>query len=82
MDVTRIRGRKYFFLFVTLVILLAVYPILRNIDETRVILDVIVTAVFVAALVSVFERGRQRRAALFLGVPTLIGIWIGWKLAG
>src|SRR4051794_10537814 len=45
----------------------------------RLVYDVLLTVVFLFALLSVYA-GRRRLLALLLGVPTLAGLWSGYVL--
>jgi voltage-gated potassium channel len=72
--------RKYQGLLTALLLLLVVYPILRDSIGGRVLLDALVTTLFLAAFVVVFTGRRHRVAAVALGLPTLAGLWTGYAL--
>jgi hypothetical protein len=74
--------RKFQALFVALVLLLVIYPVLRGVYEGRVLFDALFTAVFLAAFLVVFTQRGSRILSLVLGIPTLIGAWIGYALPG
>jgi hypothetical protein len=74
--------RRFRALLVALVLLLAVYPLLRGIFAARVLFDALLTLVFVSALFATFSRHSTRLASLLLGVPTLLGQWTGYVLPG
>jgi hypothetical protein len=74
--------RKYLALLVTLISLLFVYPLFRTTFGGRVLSDVLGTLVFVAALWVIFTQKAFRILALMLGIPTLIGAWVGYVLPG
>jgi len=60
------------FLLVALVILIIVYPFIEGI----LVLNVMLTVVLFTALYAVSQHRRQRVAALLLGVPWCISLWI------
>jgi hypothetical protein len=80
--VNRRPGRKFLALLLTLLALLVVYPVVRVLLGQRVIFDVVYTLIFLAALRLVFTERSQRRLALLLGIPTLIGAWTDYVLPG
>ncbi|HEY2785150.1 MAG TPA: potassium channel family protein [Fimbriiglobus sp.] len=75
-----VRRHKYRVLLPTLLFLLAGYPILRSILDARILLDGMVSFVFLTTFFSVFEPRRDRWIAAILGVPTLVGLWLGYGL--
>jgi hypothetical protein len=72
--------RKFLVLLLSLILLLVIFPVLHGAFEGRLLLDVLVTIVFLAALVAVFTQGYLRGLALLLGIPTMVGIWTGYVL--
>jgi hypothetical protein len=62
--------------------LLIVYPLLRSAFSTRMLLDVLLTIVFLAAFFMIFSQSHLRLLALVLAVPTLVGAWIHYVLPG
>jgi voltage-gated potassium channel len=78
----RLFGRKYQLLFVVLIALLVVYPLLRSAYTGRLLSDVLYTILFVAALLVIFTDRAFRLLALVLGIPTLLGAWVGYALPG
>jgi hypothetical protein len=81
-DTSWLSQRRFLALLVTLLLLLAVYPVLHDAGVGRVFYDVLVTLVLAAAFFSVFPAGRLRLAALLLGLPTLVGLWTGYAVPG
>jgi hypothetical protein len=79
-DVQNLLRRKYQGLLTALLLLLVVYPILRESVDGRVLLDAVLTTLFLTALLIVFTGKRYRAAALVLGLPTLVGLWTGYVL--
>ncbi len=77
-----LRRRKFLVLMLSLILLLVIFPVLRGAFEGRLLLDVLVTLVFVAALLAVFGQGYLRGLALVLGIPTVVGSWTGYVLPG
>jgi hypothetical protein len=73
---------KYRGLLVALLLLLVAYPVLRGPVGSPVLFDVLLSAVFLAALGVVFPGPRVRLVALTLGVPTVLGVWAGYALPG
>lgn len=74
--------RRFLLLLLALAMLLLVYPSLRHAFSTRLLLDALLTIVFLAAFFMVFSPSRFRVPALVLGVPTLIGAWIDYVFPG
>jgi voltage-gated potassium channel len=72
--------RKYLALLVTLITLLVVYPLLRDAFGGRLLSDVLTALVFIAALVVIFNDPPFRLVALVLGIPTVVGAWVGYFL--
>lgn len=73
---------KYLVLLLALGMLLIGYPLLRSALGTRFLSDALLTIVFLTVLVFVFQNRPLRRTALVLGVPALVGLWIGYALPG
>ncbi|HVL11950.1 MAG TPA: potassium channel family protein [Gemmata sp.] len=78
----RLTTRKYQALLLALLGLVVVYPLLGGTPHARLVLHLLVTFVFAAALVVVFAGHRLRVAAFLLGLPTLVGMWTGYFLPG
>jgi hypothetical protein len=74
--------QKYLALLLALGMLLIVYPLLRSAFSTRILLDVLITIVFLAAFLIIFSERHWRLLALALAVPTLIGAWSHYVLPG
>jgi hypothetical protein len=74
--------RKFQSLLLALGMLLIVYPLLRSAFSTRMLLDVLLTIVFLAAFFMIFSQSQLRWLALMLAVPTLVGAWIHYVLPG
>jgi hypothetical protein len=74
--------QKYQVLLIVLIALLVVYPLFRGTFGGRVLSDVLGTLVFAAALVVIFTDTPLRFLALVLGIPTLVGTWVGYVLPG
>lgn len=75
-------NRKYTVLFTFLISLIVCLPILHRTESTRIVFDMVLTAVFLVMMLFIFNRGTIRPVALLLGVPTLIGLWCGRLLDG
>jgi hypothetical protein len=73
---------KFLSLLLALGMLLILYPLLRNAFSTRILLDVLLTVVFLAAFFMIFSQSHLRILAFVLGVPTLVGAWIHYVLPG
>jgi Ion channel len=78
----RIGEWKYLTLLVSLLLVVVAFPILRAGIDTRVVLDVLISILFLTALLLVFPDRVTRAVGLVLGVPTLLGIWTGYFLPG
>jgi hypothetical protein len=74
--------RRFLTLLLALGMLLIVHPLLRSAFSTNVLLDVLLTIVFLAAFLSLFSQSRFRLLAVVLAVPTLVGAWIHYVLPG
>lgn len=66
---------KFLFLLVALILTIAVAPLLGNFVALRMLMNIFVTAVFIAAIYTVSETKRQGWIALFLAVPMVVSIW-------
>jgi hypothetical protein len=75
-----LRRRRFQILLIGAVLLLGVFPLLRGIYAERLLLHLLITLVYLAALFAVFTNTKQRLAAFVLGTPTLAGIWTGFAL--
>jgi hypothetical protein len=73
---------KFLSLLLAIGMLLIVYPLLRNAFSGRILLDALLTVVFLAAFFMIFSQSHLRMLALVLGVPTLVGAWIHYVLPG
>jgi voltage-gated potassium channel len=78
----RYPGRKFLGLLIALVAFLVVYPVLRVLLGQRFIFDVLYTGIFLAAMPLIFTQRSRRRLAMWLGIPTLLGVWAGYVLPG
>jgi voltage-gated potassium channel len=78
----RMRHQKYLLLLLALALLLVVNPIFRDAFDTRLLFDVLLTAVFLAALLAIFTERRLRLLALLLGIPTVAAAWTDYVLPG
>jgi len=67
-------------LLVALLLIIVAYPIASESLASRLLYDVLLTVVFLAAFWVLFTQRRHRLAALLLGLPTLVGIWTGYVL--
>jgi voltage-gated potassium channel len=74
--------RKFLALLLALGLLVVVYPVLRSAFSTRLLLDALLTVVFLAAFLTIFSQSRFRLLALLLGVPTIVGAWIDYVVPG
>jgi hypothetical protein len=73
---TRLHHRRFLALLIALLFLVVVYPIIHDSIETRLVYDISVTLVFLAAIRSLFAERAGRIAAIVLGLPTLVASWI------
>lgn len=76
------RHYRFRVLLASVAVLVVVFPFLRISAETRVLLDVLYTLVFLVALLGIFTDRRLRVVAVLLGVPTVVGVWTGYILPG
>jgi hypothetical protein len=74
--------RRFLTLLLAVGMLLIVHPLLRSAFSTRILLDVLLTIVFLAAFLTLFSQRRVRSLAVVLVVPTLVGAWIHYVLPG
>jgi hypothetical protein len=75
-----LRGRRFLLLLIAIGLFLAVYPLLSGAAGGRLVMHVLLTLVFIAAMLAIFAQRRLRVLALLLGVPTLAGSWTGYAL--
>lgn len=73
---------KYLALLVALLLLIAVYPVFRRMDGSRIFSHVTVSAVYLTAGWVILTDRRLRILGLILVVPTLFGTWAGYEVAG
>src|SRR5262245_18984391 len=78
-DVIWLRRQKYLALLVALMVLIVVYPTVREIIAARLVYDGLTAVVLLVALLTVFTA-RKRLLAVLLGVPLLVGLWTGYTL--
>ena len=71
---------RFRLLLLSLMLLVVVYPLLRQATDTRLVFDVLLTVLFVAGILTLFRRPRYRVLALLLGLPALVGIWTNYVL--
>jgi voltage-gated potassium channel len=74
--------RRFQALLVAFLLLLIVYPLSQSAFTGRVVFDVLVTVLFLAAMLVVFAERRLRVLAFLLGLPPVIGLWTGYVLPG
>ena len=74
--------RRFLALLLAVGLLLIIYPLLRGAFSTRLVLDALLTLVFLAAFLTIFSQSRFRLLAVVLGVPTIVGAWIDYVLPG
>ena len=75
-----LRQRKYLALLIALVLLVGVYPMLHPLLWMRVLFDLFLTALLLAALKVVFTARWLRGVSLVLGAVTIVGAWTGYVL--
>lgn len=78
----RLAANKYRFLFLTLILLIILFPILRRTPEARILLDGVFVFVFVVVLWVLCRERRHRVIAAALGIPTILGFASGSLLPG
>lgn len=79
-EIKRITEWKYLTILVSLFAIVLLFPILSMTIDSRLVLDGVISILFLAALFLVFPDRTTRVLALVLAVPTLIGIWTGYFL--
>jgi len=73
-----IARRKYEILLVSLIALVFIYPVLGHSADFRVLFDLLLTVVFLSALLVLFSNRRLRITALVLGGPVTVAMWTGY----
>ena len=68
------RGRFLYLLFLILM-LIAIQPLEEAIGKFSMLLDLIVTAIFVSAIYAISQERNFRIIGVFLAVPTLLSVW-------
>jgi voltage-gated potassium channel len=79
---TWLKRWRFLGLMLALIMLLVVYPVLSGFAWTRLLLDVLLTLVFVGGLLTIIAQRRLRVVALLLAIPTLAGLWTGYVIPG
>ncbi len=74
--------RRFLVLLLALALLLVVYPAVHEVAGERLLFDALLTVVFLAAMLVVFEQRHHRLLAVVLGLPTVVGIWTGYVISG
>jgi len=73
---------RFLALLLTLVMLLVVYPVLSDVFDARLLLDALLSVVFLCGSLVIFSQRHLRLVALVLGIPTLAGLWTGYAFPG
>lgn len=71
---------KYTVLLVSLLLLIVLHPLTADLALGRRLYEALLTLVFLAAFLQVFQRRGFRTAAVVLGLPTLVANWTGFAL--
>jgi hypothetical protein len=71
---------KFQALLLSLILLLVVYPPLHELVVGQIVLDILVSLLFLAALQVIFTQRYLRLLGLILGIPTLLGNFTGYVL--
>jgi hypothetical protein len=79
---SRLPTRKYQTLLLAVLGLVVLFPLLSGVPATRLLLHLLLSLVFGAALVVVFNNRRLRVVAVLFGIPTFVGLWTGYFLPG
>jgi hypothetical protein len=66
---------KFLFLLVALILTIAVAPLLGNFVALRMLMNIFITTVFIAAIYAVSEKRRQGLIASLLALPMVVAIW-------
>jgi hypothetical protein len=69
-------------MLLALILLIVVHPLVREAVTGRVLVDILLTFVFLAAFLVIFPQRHLQVVALVLGLPTLAGAWTGYVLPG
>jgi hypothetical protein len=69
---------KYTVLLGSLLLLIVLHPMAAGLAVERLLYDLLITLVFVAAFLQIFQRRGFRYAAVLLGLPTLVAHWTGY----
>ena len=78
----RLRMYKHLALLVAILAMIAIYPVLREHGDSWLLMNVLITAVFLAGGWVVFSDRVFRAVGTILAIPTLLGIWIGYTVEG
>ncbi len=74
----RVLRHRFLLLLMSLLLAIVIYPMFRVDLETRLLDDLVLTFVFLMAIPALIREQALRWFALILGVPTVIGIWLGY----
>lgn len=74
----KIRERGYFLLLTALLLLVVVYPIVHETEQSKEVLNVLRSVVLLAALQVLFAQRRHLYIGYVLAVLLLASIWIGY----
>ena len=74
--------RRFLFLLILLLTLIVVVPFIGDYSGFRIVVDISVSGVFIAAMLAIAEKKNQLILALFLVVPTIVTLWIDYFTSG
>jgi hypothetical protein len=74
--------RRYSVLLLAILLLLVLHPLVRGSVLARWLYDLLLTLVFLAALLAVFQRRAHHLVAVLLGGLTMVANWVGYVLPG
>jgi hypothetical protein len=78
----RMADQKFLMLFASLCGLIVVGPILHSTNESRIVLDILMTLVFLTITYALFRTRGLQTVAIALGIPTLLGLWTQYFISG
>jgi voltage-gated potassium channel len=76
----KIRERGYFLLLAALLLLVVIYPIVHETEQSKEVLNVLRSVVLLAALHVLFSQRRHLFIGYVLAVLLLASVWIGYLL--
>lgn len=68
--------RRFLFLLILFFTMMLVGPFIRDYSKLRYLFDLIITAIFLAAIYAIVDKKRQLILSVCLAIPMLVALWL------